>query len=73
MKFCKICVRDINIDRIPFQCRDKLPENEEREKEKHEREPDKEKPKVLNRYETNCTCSSPEQSEFSAFLQSGGK
>jgi predicted nucleic acid-binding Zn ribbon protein len=50
MKFCNICVRDIDIDndRIPFQCGEKLPENEERKKEKHEIEPDKKKPKVLN-------------------------
>jgi hypothetical protein len=46
MKFCNICVRDIDIDRIPFQCGDKFLEHEE--KEKHEIEPDKEKPNVLN-------------------------
>jgi hypothetical protein len=36
MKFCKIYVRDIDIDidRIPFQCGDKLPENGERKNEK---------------------------------------
>jgi hypothetical protein len=28
IKFCQICVRDI--DRFPFQCRNKLPENGER-------------------------------------------
>jgi hypothetical protein len=56
MKFCNIYVRDIDadihidIDHIPFQCGDKLAENEERkkEKEKHEIELDKEKLKVLN-------------------------
>jgi hypothetical protein len=34
MKFCAIYVRDIDIDHIPFQCGDKLPENEERERER---------------------------------------
>jgi hypothetical protein len=36
MKFCTIYVRDIDIDidHIPFQCGDKLPENEERERER---------------------------------------
>jgi hypothetical protein len=50
MKLCKICVRDvdIDIDRIPFQCGDKLLENEEKEKEKHEIEPDKKELKVWN-------------------------
>jgi hypothetical protein len=54
MKFCQIRVRDIDIDRIHFQCGDKFLENEkkenekEKEKEKHEIEPDKDKPKVLN-------------------------
>jgi hypothetical protein len=77
MKFCKICVRDIDIDidididRIPLQCGHKLLENEEREK--HEIEPDKEKPKVFDRFEINCICSSLRQSEFSAFVQFGGK
>jgi hypothetical protein len=66
MKFCKIYVHDIDIDidinRIPFQCGDKLQENEEKErereeKEKHEIRPDQEKPKVLNHFEINCICS----------------
>jgi hypothetical protein len=50
MKFCKIYVLDsaIDIDRIPFSCGDKLPENEQRKKAKHKIEPDNEKPKVLN-------------------------
>jgi hypothetical protein len=48
MKFCDICVRDIDIDLIPFQCGDRFLEHEERKEEKHEIEPDKEKPKVLN-------------------------
>jgi hypothetical protein len=68
MKVCKICVLDIEIDidihHIPFQCGDKLPENEneekekekQKEKEKHQIEPDKEKPKVLNPFEINCIC-----------------
>jgi hypothetical protein len=40
MKFCTIRVRDtdigidIDIDRIPFQCGYKLPENEERERKR---------------------------------------
>jgi hypothetical protein len=54
---------DIDIDRITFQCGDKLPEmKKEQEKEKHEIEPDEEKSKVLNHFEINCICSSLEQS-----------
>jgi hypothetical protein len=46
MKFCKIYVRDIDIDidRIPFQCGDELPENEnENENEEKEKEKENEK------------------------------
>jgi hypothetical protein len=71
MKFCKIYVLDI--DRISFQCGGQFVENEERKKEKHEIESDKEKPKILNRFEINCICSSLGQSEFRIFLEFGGK
>jgi hypothetical protein len=64
---------DIDIDRVPFQCADKLPENDERKKDKHEIEPDKEKPKVLNPFEINCICSLLGQSKLSVFHQFGGK
>jgi hypothetical protein len=71
MKFCKIYVLNIDIDRIPFQCGEKFPENEKRKK--HEMESDKEKPKVLTPFEINCICSSLGQSEFFIFLEFGGK
>jgi hypothetical protein len=46
----------IAFNSIPFQCREKLPENGERDEQKIEL--DKEKSKVFDFVEINCICSS---------------
>jgi hypothetical protein len=51
MKCDEICVRDIDFDRISFQCADKFPDNGEREKQ--EIGVGKEKRKVLDSFEIN--------------------
>jgi hypothetical protein len=65
-KFNEILIRDL--DRIPVQCADKLPENGEteraRETEKQKIELDKENPKMLNYFEINCICSSFGEPKF---------